>query len=127
MMHFREFADKWGVKLHEFPITQSIVKISNEEAEKHGAKKITEIRLKVGELSGLMPECIQVYFDMCSKGTKAEGAVLKIEKIPICFKCNICGTECDAAERKYKCPNCGSKDIKVISGNEFLIDSMEVE
>lgn len=113
--------------MHELPITQSIVRISNEEAEKHGANKITEIRIKVGELSGLVPECIQIYFDMCSTGTKAEGAVIKVEKIPIRFKCKLCGTECNASEGKYKCPNCASKDIQIISGNEFLIDSMEVE
>jgi hydrogenase nickel incorporation protein HypA/HybF len=113
--------------MHEYPITQSIVQISNEEALKHGAKKITEIRLKVGELSGLVPESLQIYFDMISQGTLAEGAKLMVEIVHIKFICNNCGNESGVVGGVYKCPKCDSKDIKIINGNEYMIDSMEVE
>ena len=113
--------------MHEYAITQSIVQISTEEAFKHGAKKITEIRLKIGELSGLVPESLQIYFDMISQGTLSEGAKLVIEKIPIKFKCNNCDNESGVVGGLYRCPTCNSKDIKIINGNEFMIDSMEVE
>ena len=116
-----------GEIMHEYPITLSIVQISNEEAFKHGANKITEIRLKIGELSGLVPESLQVYFDMISQGTLSEGAKLVVEKIPIKFRCNDCGNESGVVGGIYKCPQCDSKDIKIINGNEYMIDSMEVE
>jgi len=116
-----------GEIMHEYPITLSIVQISNEEALKHGANKITEIRLKIGELSGLVPESLQVYFDMISQGTLSEGARLVVEKIPIKFRCNDCNNESGVIGGIYKCPKCNSKDIKIINGNEYMIDSMEVE
>ena len=116
-----------GEIMHEYPITLSIVQISNEEALKHGANKITEIRLKIGELSGLVPESLQIYFDMISQGTLSEGAKLVVEKIPIKFRCNDCGNESGVIGGIYKCPKCDSKDIKIINGNEYMIDSMEVE
>lgn len=114
--------------MHEYGITESIVRISCEEAEVHGANKITEIRLKIGELSGLVPESIQIYFDMVSEGTIAAGAKLIVEKILIRFKCNECGAESGVSSQGlYECPKCKSKNISIIGGHEYMIDSLEVE
>lgn len=114
--------------MHELPITQSIVRIAVEEAEKYKVKKINEIRLKVGELSGLVPECIQQYFDFASEGTPAEGARIIITKIPVTMKCLDCGFTNDTeAFVENKCPVCGSINMKMAGGNEFYIDSMEVD
>lgn len=114
--------------MHELPITQSIVRISVEEAEKHNAKSVKEIKIKVGELSGLVPECIQYYYDLLSKGTIAEGAVIKMEKVLMNIKCKDCGytVELKKAE-EHKCAACGSSNVKIEGGNEFYIESMEIE
>lgn len=114
--------------MHEYPITQSIINIALEEAERNKAKKINEIRIKVGELSGCVPECIQHYFDIMSKGSIVEGAILKIEKLPIKLKCSDCGFEVPIKQvEENKCPSCLSNNTKMAGGNEFYIDSMEVE
>jgi len=113
--------------MHEYPITQSIVRISSEEAEKHKAEKVVEIRIVVGELSGLVPECIQDYFDILSKGTPVEGASLKIQKISPKIHCEECNFESDMMPRIYNCSKCGSSKVKIVGGKEFYIDSMEVE
>jgi hydrogenase nickel incorporation protein HypA/HybF len=113
--------------MHELPVTKSIVKISSEEAEKHNAKIVKEIRIKVGVLTGLIPDSIQYYFDIISKGTLVEGAGLKIEKLPIRFRCNDCGCEDEAKAGIYSCKNCESMNIKIIGGNEFFIESLEIE
>lgn len=113
--------------MHELSITQNIIKISSEEALKHNASKVKEIRIKVGELSGLIPSCIQYYFDIASKGTPVEGALLNIEKIPISIRCSDCNYEGNIKEKSYNCPLCESYNVKIVRGNEFLIDSMEVE
>lgn len=114
--------------MHELPITESIIRIAVEEAERHNVTRINEIRLKIGELSGLVPECIQYYFDIASKGTKAEGALIKIDKMSIKMKCSSCGFSGAAEEFiDSRCPECRSDNMKMIGGNEFYIDSMEVE
>ena len=114
--------------MHELPVTESIVRIAVEEAERHKVKKVNEIKLMVGELSGLVPECIQYYFDIISKGTKVEGAQIKKNKIPITMKCQDCGFSGDTDKFiNNECPKCHSKVMKMVGGNEFYIDSMEVE
>ncbi len=113
--------------MHELSVTQSIIKICCEEAVKHKASKVKEIRIKVGELSGLIPDCIQYYFDIASKGTEVEGALIKIDKIPITIKCNECNYEGVLKDKNYSCPVCNSYNLKILKGNEFLIDSLEVD
>lgn len=113
--------------MHELSVTQSIIKISSEEAQKAKASIVKEIRIKVGELSGLIPESMQYYFNIASMGTIVESAKLVIEKIPIGIKCNDCGKEENISRGNYHCSSCGSYNIKIIKGNEFFIDSLEVE
>jgi hydrogenase nickel incorporation protein HypA/HybF len=113
--------------MHELSVTQSIINISCQEAEKHEAEKVKEIKILVGELSGLIPESIQYYFDIASRGTRVEGAKLNIEKVPISVKCNDCGFEAAMDRNSYCCKNCGSLNIKIVKGTEFLIQSLEVE
>lgn len=113
--------------MHELAITEGIIEAAVPEAERHGAKRILEIRLKIGELSGVLPECIQEYFNIASRGTIAEGARLCVEKIPITILCRDCGYDGEIPKRKIHCPKCGSAEIKLKSGREYYVDSLEVE
>ena len=113
--------------MHELSVTQGIVKICLEEARKHQLMKVEEIRLKVGELSGIIPDCIQYYFNIISKDTLLKGAVILIDKVAIEIKCNGCNTEFVLDKIDFCCPKCGSFNIKIIKGNEFYIDSIKGE
>lgn len=113
--------------MHELAITEGIINAAVPEAEKHGAKRILEIRLKIGELSGVLPECIQYYFDIASKGTIAENAKLVVEKIPVSIRCLDCGYEGPIDRRKIRCSQCDSINFKLTGGKEYFVDSLEVE
>ena len=113
--------------MHELAITEGIMEAAVPEAERAGAKKILEIRLKIGELSGVLPECIQEYFNIVSRGTIAEGARLSVEKIPITIDCLSCGYNGEIPKRKIHCPVCDSSEIKLRTGREYFVDSLEVE
>lgn len=113
--------------MHELSVTQNIIKICTEEATKHDVKLVRSINLHIGELSGLIPQCIQYYFDIASKGTPVQGAMLIIEKIPVEICCSICGYNGKLEKGKYSCPDCNSFEVKITKGREFLINSMEVD
>jgi len=76
------------------------------------AQKIVEIHLKIGEISDFDDEWIQRYFDFVSKGTLAEGAKLRISRIPAQFQCNHCSFifPLDKSTWNTQCPSCKSKD-----------------
>ena len=113
--------------MHELSITQSIVNIAVETAAEHKVKKVHEIRIRIGEYSGIVPQCVQQYFDILSKGTAAEGAVLKMERIPITMRCEACGAENEIDKRNIRCPACGSTQLKLLTGHEFYVESLEVD
>jgi len=116
--------------MHELPITESILKIVLKHAETNNVRQVVAIHLQVGKLSDLEDEWIQRYFDYLSKGTMAEGAKLKIERMPIMLQCSACSTSYEAEATKLGdivCPNCGQKDSTLLSGREYYIKDMEVQ
>jgi len=113
--------------MHELALTQSILSIVREEAEKRRIEQVLSITLKIGKLSGVMPPLIQEYFNLAGKGTVAEGARLILDEIPAVISCLNCNNETQLQRPKFRCPHCDSLNIQLISGREFYIDSIEVE
>ena len=113
--------------MHELSITQSIVNIAVDTAKEHGVQKVHSIRVRIGEYSGIVSQCVQQYFDILSKGTAAEGAVLDMKRIPITMRCKVCGAENEIDKFNIRCPDCGSTDLKLLTGHEFYVESMEVD
>jgi hydrogenase nickel incorporation protein HypA/HybF len=113
--------------MHELPVTQGMLSIALEHATKAGASKITGINLVIGEMSGIVDDSVQFYFDFISKDTLAEGAVLHFERIPTRFHCHSCETEFSPAQGEWICPQCGEWTVDIIAGREFYVDSIEVE
>ena len=110
--------------MHELPITEGILKIATEAA---GGRKITTIHLLVGELSSIVDDSVQFYFDMLSEGTVAEGAALDFQRLPATVTCGDCGQRFDVrAPLPDRCPGCGSVRLQVTGGRELRVDSIEV-
>ena len=113
--------------MHELALTQSLIDLVSREAEKQGFHKTLEIRLKLGEYSGVIPDYILDLFPCASKGTAAEGAALVFETVPARFACPDCGYEGAVDRRAACCPDCGGTALKMTAGREFFVDSLKVE
>lgn len=96
--------------MHELPITQSLLEIVLRHAERAGASRITEIDLALGVFASYVGDSIQFYFDIISRGTPAEGAVLHIRRIPASCYCWDCGQNFiwEEAVLPVECPHCKS-------------------
>jgi hydrogenase nickel incorporation protein HypA/HybF len=114
--------------MHEMAVTQSLLDIVLKEAAKVGVKKVNGVNLVIGELSGLVDDSIQFYFDFMTRGTIAEGAKLNFTRIPAKMKCRACGEEfTPGSPDEWICPKCSQWQAEVIAGKEFYIDSIEVD
>ena len=109
--------------MHELSITRSIVAIVNEHA---AGKQLLRVRLHIGKLSGMMPEAVRFCYDMCAKGTTAEGALLEIEEIEGLASCVSCGFGVALMARVGKCAACGGL-LKILAGEELLIKEIEMD
>jgi len=115
--------------MHELPVTESILNVALKHAQANGVRKIVTISLRIGELSDLVDEWVQRYFDYLSKGTIAEGATLDIERSPVVFQCKGCGASFQVdikAVKEVVCPECGGKKHDLVSGREFFIKNIAV-
>ncbi|MCP2520209.1 hydrogenase maturation nickel metallochaperone HypA [Candidatus Aminicenantes bacterium AC-335-B20] len=113
--------------MHELSIVANLFEILKEKAKEQKAKRITKVKLKVGVLSGVVPELLESAFDIYKKKTIASEAKLEIEKTLVKVKCQSCGFEFSPEDFTMICPSCGSFEIKILSGDELLLEKMELE
>ena len=113
--------------MHELSITQQMLDIAVKKAEETGATAIKKINLVIGDMSSVIDDSVQFYFDFLAKDSLAEGARLYFQRLPLKVRCRRCGHPFTPAGRPWECPQCHEWDIEVITGNEFYLDSIEVE
>ncbi len=103
------------------------MKVVLPEAEKAGAKKVLSISLCVGEMAGVVSDCVEEYLNILGKDTMLEGAKVIAKTLPVKAECHSCGYEGPIDRKDIRCPVCGSKDMKAVGGWEYYVDSIEVE
>ncbi|MDO4545453.1 MAG: hydrogenase maturation nickel metallochaperone HypA [Bacillota bacterium] len=113
--------------MHEFPITQQIIKISSEHCQKAGGKRVTKVNLVIGDYSGYVGESVRMYFDIISQDTLCQGADVRITHIEPKLRCPDCGHLFKKAHLSFDCPKCGGQGEPTDIGKEFYIDSIEIE
>jgi hydrogenase nickel incorporation protein HypA/HybF len=111
--------------MHELSITQGILQIALDRAE--GASRITDLYLVVGQLSSMIDDSVQFYWDIVSEGTIAQKSQLHFRRIPALMECMGCGEHYRLDSANFSCPVCASTDVRLISGDEFYLDAIEVE
>ena len=113
--------------MHEYSITENILSIALERAEEVKASRVCKINLVIGELSGVVDECVEFYFGFLSKDTIAAQASLSFHHPPTQLRCHNCNTVFSPDNRNWTCPNCQERAIEIVSGRELYIESIEVE
>jgi len=113
--------------MHELTITKSILDIVLQKAMEVKAGKITKVDLQVGRLTGYVPECIQLQFDILSHNTAAAGANLSFHQPPAKLHCRKCDIDYTSESFDLKCPECQAMETDILSGSELCVESMEVK
>jgi hydrogenase nickel incorporation protein HypA/HybF len=113
--------------MHELSVTQSILSIALEKANEARASKVSKINLIIGELSGIVDECVQLYFGFLSKDTIAAEAALSISQSPTQLRCRDCARIFSPVNIDWTCPDCQGQNIEIVSGRDLYIESIEVE
>lgn len=113
--------------MHELALTEGIIDIIGSEQKKQGFSRVLEISLRIGEFSGIVPQCIEEFFPIAAAGSCAEHAELHVETIPAAFRCLDCGYEGPADRKNACCPLCRSTALRMTAGREFFVDSLKVE
>jgi hydrogenase nickel incorporation protein HypA/HybF len=111
--------------MHEMAVTMSMLDLVLEEAAKAGAGRVTKVNLVLGAMTGVVDRCVETNFELLSKSTPAEGAVLAFRNVPSQARCRRCGHVFPPADL-WACPRCQSAEFELIAGDELYVESIEV-
>ena len=112
--------------MHELSITENILSIANRHALDAQAKAVTDIHILIGRLSSIIDDSVQFYWEIIAKDTICEKAQLHFIRVPAELECLSCGTKFTIESELIPCPKCGSNRVKILSGNEFRVESIEI-
>lgn len=113
--------------MHELPFVESILKITLEHAERAQAQRVLALDIVVGQMASIVDDSVQFYWDMLSQDTLAEGAELRFKRIPAVYHCWDCGHEYQLDGEHLACPQCGSARVQLVQGDEFRLESIDIE
>lgn len=113
--------------MHELSICQSIISQVESIAQENRAIGVSIINIQVGPLSGVEIPLLINAWTIARSGSIASNAKLEIEEMPITIKCDSCNRESSATANRMVCKHCGEWRTKLISGDEMLLRSIELE
>lgn len=113
--------------MHELSVTQSILNIALDRAEKANARRVTDLHIVMGELLTMVDDSIQFYWDIIARDTIAEKAKLHFRRVPVEMQCRSCSETFRPTGEEFACPTCGSLSLKVIRGEEFFVEAIDIE
>ena len=113
--------------MHELSVCQAMLEQVESLAAQHEATGVSSIKVAIGPLSGVEAQLLAQAFPIAAAGTLAANAVLEIDVTPIRVRCRQCGAESDASRNKLVCGKCGDWQTTIISGDEMLLASVELE
>ncbi len=108
--------------MHELAITQSIV---DTVTARTGAAKVSVVTVRVGRLSGVIPDAMRFCFELVTESTPLAGARLDVEEPEGRGRCRSCGADVVLPDMILLC-SCGSADVEVTAGRELAVASVEV-
>ena len=112
--------------MHEVGIMQETLRMAEEQTRKSGGERIHAIRLRIGRMSGVVPDALQCAFEVLRAGTLAAEGKLEIEALPVVCWCGACQKEFAAEDFIFECPACGQLSGKLVRGREMEIASLEI-
>ena len=112
--------------MHEYSIAQDLLAQCEGIARLNGAKSVELVIVKIGVLSGVEAHYLKQAFDVLKLGSICDKAILKLEEQELIYSCS-CGVRAPLKEQVFRCHICDNKDIKIESGEELILQSLELE
>lgn len=113
--------------MHELSVTENILNIVISNAAQSNAARVTDVYLVIGRLSSIVDDSVQFYWDFVSENSICAGSKLHFDRKPAVLKCLDCDEEYTIESDLLPCPSCHSYRTNILSGEEFYVDSIEIE
>jgi hydrogenase nickel incorporation protein HypA/HybF len=110
--------------MHELSIATAVLNTALKSA---GERRVTAVSVRAGRLRQVVPDSLRFYFEIVARDTACEDAQLDLTEVPVRLRCGGCGVEWEPDWPLFRCSRCGSAHVEVLSGEELLVEYIEVE
>ncbi|WP_128376219.1 hydrogenase maturation nickel metallochaperone HypA [Streptomyces cavernae] len=106
--------------MHELSIAAAVVESATGVAREQGAEAVAGVTVRIGELSGVVPDALRFSFSLVAEGTALDGAELVIEEVPAHARCGGCDTRfAVGSPPDLWCPHCDIAAAELLTGREL--------
>jgi hydrogenase nickel incorporation protein HypA/HybF len=112
--------------MHELSVCLSLLQQLEKIAGDRKAVAVEKVFLEVGPLSGIEPALLKSAYPLAAAGTLAANAELIISTSDIVVSCTQCSAESPAKANRLLCSACGDFRTQVVSGDEMILQRMEM-
>jgi len=109
--------------MHELALGQAILETAERRA---GGRDVRVVAVRIGHLRQVVPDALQFAWELLTDGSPFEGCRLDIEHVPAVVECRECAQRSTLDLPVLVCAGCGSFDVELRSGEEFLIATLDV-
>ena len=113
--------------MHELSISSGIIEVARRAlaSQPPSASRVLRVDVRVGRLTGIVPEILRHYYALLTAGTELEGSTLAVEVVPVRGRCSDCSVAFEVGDLCFRCPHCGSGFPEIFSGKELEVVSLE--
>jgi len=119
--------EAFAIFIRELHSTRTIFDAVLRQAGLSKATRVKKVHLAFGEISELDQSSIQKHWNELGKNSVAENAALYFHTIPAEVQCMSCFKRYHPENGVIHCANCGSYGAKILTGEEFHVESIEMD
>jgi len=113
--------------MHELSLAAGILEIVQHNVPPVDAARVRAVRVRVGELAGVVPDSLAFCFAAIVAGTPYATAVLAIDHVPADAACSECGRVTGLSAAQVVCPACGALGLAIRHGEELQVVDVELD
>lgn len=113
--------------MHERSLVRALLQQVAELAEAEESATVSEVRVRVGPLSGVEPLLLAGAFDELAPPEIGAAARLVIQEVELEGRCQRCGHAFVIPGFRFICPLCGSSRVQVAGGEGVVLESVTLE
>ena len=110
--------------MHEMAIAEGVLAVVLDVA---AGRRVRGVQLRMGALQRVVPDSFRFCFELAAQDTPASDARVELRDVAARWRCDRCEAETEASGPPFRCHACGAFDVDVISGEEILVDAVELD
>ena len=111
--------------MHEYSIVQDLLSKVEEQCLTRHAHSVHRLRIRIGELSGVEPDLLELAWETFREASICRGAPLEIRRVDAVWTCPKCNRRIERGTR-LQCPDC-AVPARLTEGEEIILDQIEME